>query len=107
VHQIGGLLLRQARQVRLQLDHQTEARAVVALADADLGLNGSVRRQSDLVLRGDEFQRTQEAGRVAGREKLLRIGPLAARAAEFLRCGEANLQLSVVGSGDAFASAVG
>ena len=107
MQQICRLLLRQPRQVGLQLDHQTEARTVVTLADADLGLDMRIGRESHLVLRGHELQRAKEAGGIAGCKELLRIGPLAARAAKLLRGGEANLQLSVIGSGNAFASALG
>jgi len=44
---------------------------------------------------GNEFHRTQEAGAVARREQLLRIGAFATGATEFLGRGEFEVQLAV------------
>src|SRR5690606_16465590 len=64
-------------------------------------------RQWNLLLAGDELQRAQEAGRVAGGEQLLRVGAFAARAAQLARGGQGEVELAVGGGGAAFAAAGG
>ena len=54
-------------------------------ADADFAGDGRGRGQRDLLLAGDELQRAQEAGRIAGGEQLFRVGAGPAGAAEFAR----------------------
>src|SRR5690606_16250882 len=65
-----------------------DAEAGRDLADADVAGDGQVWRQRDLGLPGHEFQGAQEAGRVTGREQLLRIGSRTTAAAEFRRCAQ-------------------
>ncbi|KAG0919263.1 hypothetical protein G6F31_021183 [Rhizopus arrhizus] len=59
----------------------------------------------DLGLAGHELQRGQEAGRIAGREQLLRVGARAAGAAQLARGRQLDVQHVVGRDGTAFAAA--
>ena len=63
-------------------------------ADADRGGDGGIvgDLHAVLVLRGDEFQRPEETGRIAGGKELFGIVAGAAAATEFLRRGEPDLE---------------
>src|SRR3546814_3076011 len=69
----------EARQADDQLDVQTEALAVVARADADLGRHPAVLGDLHLLLSGGELDGAEEAGGVAGSKELLGIVAFAAR----------------------------
>ncbi len=71
----------QARQINVQIDVQTETTR--NLTDTDVGGDRGVVRDFAFGLTGNEFQRADEAGRVAGSEQLLRVGGRAAGTAEF------------------------
>src|SRR3546814_9508619 len=80
----------EARQADDQLDVQTEALAVVARADADLGRHPAVLGDLHLLLSGGELDGAEEAGGVAGSKELLGIVAFAARPAELFRRGEGD-----------------
>lgn len=61
----------QSRQADLQRDFQAETTR--NLADPDVGGDGRFCRKRLLLLASDEFQGTDEAGRVACRKELLRV----------------------------------
>src|SRR5690606_5891978 len=84
-----------------------QAEATAQGADAHVGGDRGRGRQRNLLLAGDELQRAQEAGRVAGGEQLLRVGAFAARAAQLARRGQGEVELAVGGGGAAFAAAGG
>ncbi|KAG0923734.1 hypothetical protein G6F32_014165 [Rhizopus arrhizus] len=99
------LLARYARNGEGQLGLDAETGR--DLADAHLAGDGGVGRQRDLGLAGHELQRAQEAGRIAGREQLLRVGARAAGAAQLARGRQLDVQHVVGLDGTAFAAAGG
>jgi hypothetical protein len=84
-----------------------EALSVVARADADRRCDLRVGRELHLGFAGDELQRAEKAGGVAGGKELLGIGALAAIAAEFLRRVQRHLQAAVLAAGRTRAAAGG
>ncbi len=77
VDQALRVVLGQAWQADVQVDVQAETTG--DLTDADVGSDRGVIRDFAFGLAGDEFQRTDKAGRVAGGEQLFRVGGLADR----------------------------
>ena len=84
-----------------------EPAAIVARADADFPRHRGFGGQVELRLAGHEFQRSEEAGRVAAGEKLFRIGARTAGTAEFFRGGKRDGKDTVGGLRAAFAAAGG
>ncbi|MNT32358.1 hypothetical protein D3C72_1682330 [compost metagenome] len=85
-----------ARRRDFERSVDAEAGAVFARADADAGGDLGVVRNLHLFLAGDEFQRAEEAGGIAGGEHLLGIGAGGAVAAEFLRNGQRHIEHAIV-----------
>ncbi len=81
--------------------------AVFARADADLGGNRRFLGNLDLLLARDKFQGTEEAGGIAGGEKLFGIGAGRTVATELLGNGQRHVQDAVIGNGAAGAAAGG
>src|SRR3990167_5428612 len=101
---IGGGLF-EARQADVEFYFQAETTR--DLADADLAGDRSVCWQGQFLLAGDEFQRTDEAGRVAGSEQLFRVGRCAALTAQFARGGQFYVEDAVGGNGAAVTASGG
>src|SRR5690606_7919018 len=76
---------------------EPEALAIVALSEADIGRDGCFSRKFYPRLSGGKAHGAQKAGGIAGGEKLLGIGALAARSAHFPRRGEVHIDLAVIG----------
>lgn len=74
-------------------------------ADADFALDPGVVGQLGLLFRGDQFQCADEAGGIAGREQLLRVGAIAAGATQFLGRRQFEIDGTVGGGGTAVAAA--
>src|SRR6266545_103755 len=72
-HELRGLARREVRRVQVQGHLQAEA-AVAGGADADPGPDQGVARVELAALR-DAQERRLEAGPIADREQLLRVGP--------------------------------
>ncbi|RWW79975.1 hypothetical protein BHE74_00011691 [Ensete ventricosum] len=97
VDQALCVVLIQARQADVQVDVQAETAG--DLTDANVGSDRSVIRDLAFGLAGHEFQRADEAGRVAGGEQLLRVGGLATCATQFLGGREFDVEDVVAGNG--------
>ncbi len=95
----------QSRQADLQRDFQAETTR--NLADPDVGGDGRFCRKRLLLLASDEFQGTDEAGRVACRKELLRVGRVTALTAKLPWCGQPDVKVSVRRYGATVASAGG
>src|SRR5690606_32754077 len=80
-----------------EADLEPEPFAIVALAEADLGGNGGLVGQLDLVLSGDEFHGAQEAGGIAGGKELFGVGARPARAAHLPGGRKPDIDLAVIG----------
>jgi hypothetical protein len=63
----------------------------------DTGFDLSVRRERNALPPGDILHDSQKAGRIAGREQLLRSGPAAVRPAQLARPGHFQIQNAVGG----------
>lgn len=73
-----------------------ESLAVRARADADLGVDSRLGGDLDLFFASDGFQGAQKASRITGREQLLRVDPVATRAAQFFGCDQINVQRTIL-----------
>jgi len=94
--QILGLLLVHSRQRDAQRDIQPEA-AFRTRPDTDIRGDRGIVGDLDFLLRSSGLQSADEAGGVAGREKLFGIVACPTGPAEFLRCGELDLERAVRG----------
>ena len=103
-HKVFHGLTFQAGYVDGQLDRDAKSLAVIAWANAYGRADFGVRRHFDLVLARDEFERAEEAGGIAGGEKLLGIGARVAIAAEFAGRGQNHIDLAVRGRTMAFSA---
>src|SRR6185312_16909742 len=77
------------------------------LADADAAIDGYFAGEVDLLAAGDELDGADEAGRIAGREELLGVGPDTAGTAQLARRGELHIQHAVGRHGFTVATAGG
>src|SRR5688572_2355772 len=98
------LCLFHARKRDAQSDIQSEA-AFRTRTDADIRGDRGVGRNLDLLLRTGCLQGTDEAGSIAGREKLLGVIAFAAGSTEFLRGRELDVERAVSGGSAAITAA--
>src|SRR6266403_793300 len=72
VHESLGSLAVNTRQTDVEASR--EAEDAMRRSQVDLGVNGHVSRERDLLLTGDELDRREKARRPTGREQLLGVG---------------------------------
>jgi hypothetical protein len=102
VDQCTQLLLIHARAVDGQVHFDAETGR--DLANAHFAGHRQVFGQLDFLLAGDELERAQEAGGIAGGKQLLGVGAVTAGAAEFLRGRQLHVQDAIRGARGAFAA---
>ena len=90
-----------------EFDFDAETAAIFTRADADCGMHLGVFRNLHIFLAGNELERAEEAGGIADREKLFRVGAGCAVAAEFLRGRQRDVENAIVCDAVAGAAAGG